>query len=149
MEKKMSKGITALAIIEEIIGLLGSLLFIFMVFMYMSSLSDKSGNPENQIAIDVAKGSMYFLWPFLLIFFSGIGIYKLKLWAWLMNVYVIPLILLGVYFFGWARIFDIKRFIELWRNNWQLTLLMLGPIVIFIIAEAWFLTRPKVKEQFK
>jgi len=147
MDKKMSKGVSLFGSIEIAFGLVGSLVFFIMVFAYISSLFDKSGNPEVSIGMDLAKAFMKALWPSFLLFFAGKGALKLKSWAWYMNVYAIPLSLIGVYcylFFLWAGGFDIR-----YIKDWDYPLLFLIPILIFIIFEVWFFTRPKVKEQFK
>ena len=147
MEKKGSEGISTFASIETGLGLLGSVIFLLMVIAYIGSLFDKSGNPEVSIGMDWAKAFMEALWPSFLLFFAGKGALKLKSWAWHMNVYVIPLSLIGVYcymFFLWAGGFDIR-----YIKDWNYPLLFLIPILLFITFEVWLFTRPKIKEQFK
>lgn len=137
MEEKRSRGVTTLAFFEMGVGMFGtSLLILFSAISILSNFSS-SLSSEVEIGRNAAKYLAIMLTPSLLIWISGEGLLCLKSWSRKINLFVFPLLAIFISI--------------LWFNSgcWQPIVL---PLVIFwgfIISETFFLSRPKVKEQFK
>lgn len=136
MEKKKSVGVTILAtcILFSIIpGLIAA---------FIGAISDP-GHPKNVfwVALDVIMRILFISSPVMFLV-TGIGLLRLKNWARLTTIFYSPV--LSYIVVGFAPMHFIKYIpSNIWPIIFSVGLIM---SILFIL---FFLTRPKVKEQFK
>jgi len=137
MEEEVSNNISKFVMVEICFGVLGTLLFIFIALIYLS----RSLGPYLDI-ITVAHIEIILL-PYLLLMISAKGILKFKLWAWHMNVYIVPLIFTGI---------NVSYFLILINptkmQDWHPFVYFMLSAFIFLIAQAVFYMRPSIKTKF-
>jgi len=149
MEKKRSVGVTILGWLEILIGGIGSIFFVLSFYVYLHAiyLLKIGSNSGDQLGVDLGFLFSVMTFPSLFILVSGIGILRCSSWARKMNIVVIPLVLILVtVFLSQGALWEIRRG-NLWAGTTILGLFLAIGIVIFL--KVWYLTRPKVKEQFK
>lgn len=144
MEKKRSKGVTIFGIIETLLGIQGTMVLLNSLFSFNSVV----------FIVNIASGPLFLV--------LGIGMLNLKPFARKVNLFLIPMLSLTPLIFIIVSIlnsldYQVKNNIKvgLWTvgQGWGTVSIGLGIIFILIILAinsslAYFLTRPKVKEQF-
>lgn len=147
MKKKKSVGITILGWLEIFIGLAGSVFFLFSLNLLFGSLyylgTHIPGVSTVGIDFDMFDlGSLYcFLtFPYLVIFFLGIGILLLKPLARRISL-VLPIFILidGCLFF---------YFISGKAKKLAAFLILFVPLFILSLSARYFMNRSSIKEQF-
>ena len=128
MAKKRSKGITRLAVFYIIIGIIHLITFLKNTISYSTYQYVELLYP---IMIFNAIGSTEIA--------IGIGLLKLKKWAQILGIGFSAGILFGLYLF-WN---------EADKDPWTFFILWLVTPLFLSIFTIYFLTRPKVNEQFK
>jgi len=142
MESKRLLGITVLGVIDIIFGIIG-LPFLICGFgsVFLSIL-----NIFNQYAI------MYLLFGIPFVLGGGLGVVLIMAGVWKLklkekgrkiSLYLSPLIAIAMCFA--LPFIGIGRRLSSTITNLAYLLIP----VIFLVAHLWYLTRPKVKEQFK
>ena len=128
MEKKRSKGITIIASIYRALSIFITLIIIGFLFLY-------------KIPSDPFKQTSLVFGFIMLITFYAVGTGLLKLEKWALNLSIIvSYICVIVYFYGFRK--------ELSSPD-AAGLIITFLLLAFFVASIFYLTRPKVKEQFK
>jgi hypothetical protein len=145
MTKQRSWGLTLLGWMEIVIGVGGGvfagLAWIVLIGMMQMYGEGKGGNMEDILYLTLAMIAT--LSP-ISVLIMGIGILRLKKWAWASHIWLCPAIYVYIYVFfyllaqrlptsGFARII----------NNLPIVLWFSIPTIII-----FYLTRPKVRAQF-
>ena len=147
MEKKRSAGVTVCGIMMISYSLW---LFIAAGITPVSYFFYRFLPTPFKMALKISAGlPLITLWISLIYLVPSIGILKLKNWARLFTVYFTILLLLPcIYVLAILTIFTIKGGLEGPAVIGYLPIFFVLPIMPFIIPLI-YLTRPKVKEQFK
>lgn len=134
MDKKRSKGVTAFAWFELILGVIGILNFSILIILYVAGKY-----PMERVAYGISNNIEELIFGTLLII-AGILTLKLRPKGRTLSILVFPII----------AIFDI--WINIVYRCKDFSLADLGGIVIGLFIASlpfYFFTRPKIKEQFK
>ena len=143
--RRRSVGVTILALVEIVLGVLGALLFFNCVLLFLREFG-RSSACFLSIDLSILYGAMTL--PFVFILTSGIGMLALKDWARKMNIFVVPLaFLLTAAFLSFGAIGEISK--GNLCGGLSTILVMFIPLCIIFFLKIKFLTCPKVKKQFK
>lgn len=145
MDRKRSLGVEIYARLEIIIGVLGTIIFLWSLLPTVRELFFEPGYLREMevLVIYIALFSLPF--PFLILF--GMGMFMLKLFArmanlWLISVYfgIILLIIILIYIYGMMT-----------GENMNMPFFFcITPMLVGIIYfNAHFLSHPNVKKQFR
>ena len=137
MERKGSVGVRVFGWSEIIIGILGS--FQGLISLFASSiLVISKQNLRCSLPLLLSSILVFIPFPFLIV--CGIGMLKLKQWARKINLWIMHGFILTITFL----------YITFWREYLGIQALISSLIVLALICLIiCFLTRPKVKDQFK
>lgn len=148
--KTGSKGIVIFSWASIVLGAIGSVFFLASADILLRSLYYiETRIPDvYTIGIDFRVFDTGFLYclmtaPYPLIFFLGIGMRGLKLWARAIIMGLPPIVSANGYFFVHVNMAILKRPI-----HWQAFLTLFIPLMILCLVAAYFFSRPKVKAQF-
>ena len=134
MEKKRSKGVTALAIFLSLYILPAC------VIGFYAGITGLSGNsPYNNLSFKAGR-LLYMLSP-LIFLISAIGIFMLKAWGRILTL----VLSVGILLFSVYGVFDAFKALAL--NQFSIILFFI--ILVTFSSAIYYLTRPKVKEQFR
>lgn len=140
IEKKSLMGIKIIGIIEILFGIFGFIGIIFSLYMGAMSHFPWFGRPDDPIEAKRLCGVFFCVFgflvcsPFFLFLFSGFGLLKLRNWAKIMSLILFPLTIVAFYYL---------------RYPLSLSLFWAIPFILFFAFSLFYLTRSKVKEQFK
>lgn len=144
MEKKRPKGITLLGRIETILGMLGTILLVWMIIA--GTLTYFLAKGEARMGLLGTQIIPWFI-PFPLLMFTGIGILKLRSWARRTNIILFSILLILTLivailltFAQHAHGFYVPEVAGLF---WLILFMTLISLLII------YLVHSKVKEQFK
>ncbi len=137
---KRSKGITVFAWVEIVLGAIGSLLCILTGYLTWFCASSSGGGYAAVFMLVISVLSF----PLIFILITGIFLLKLKSWARMANI----IILMALAFFVLAAGFYLGPMSGIKFLVTYYPIISFG-LFLIITFSAWFLTRFKVKEQFK
>jgi len=136
MEDKLKNKVYNFAAAEITLGVIGSFLFFFATYVYLYYIGDYF---INQLIPHVLN----MLWPYIIMLAAGIGVSKLKLWAWYMNVYVLSLCFTGINVFYFVILLNPTK-----MSDWHPYVYFMIFNFLFIVIQIVFLARPSVKRLF-
>ena len=137
MEKKRSKGVTFLSWFFIVLGLFNSARWLYFIF-------------ENWSMDALPSPFFYSILLILLISIAGVvgGIGMLKLIPWarklIITITIFPIFLAAL--IGLKRVFTGESIIKRMPEEGIFLIIF---VIVYIVAVIYFLTRPKVKEQFR
>ena len=148
MERKRSKLTTIFALSAIILGLLGA--YIIVSFIMMATVWAKIHGAESAFSVSMLIYICTIPLTYLLLAIIGIGIFRLNRWWWEFSVRVMPIYLVCIILLHIVISIDFKYgYINFEWGGLLQKLLFLSPFTVFGVMLTIFLTRPKVKEQFK
>ena len=149
--EKRSLGLTLFCWAEILIGIAGSILFVFSLdWSSVRSFYLISTHIENVYTVGVdfdmlALGFLYcaMTFPFVVILFLGVFSWQRRPWARKINIIVVPALAAGI---GLFALVGLSLFGE--AMKWRSFFIVMIPLCLFSIVKVWYLTRPRVKERF-
>jgi len=150
-KKHRSIGVIVFGWAEIIIGLLGSIMFLFSLHWVAFNaffLIKTSIDGVFTVGIDFDRlflGSLYCLMtiPFVVILFLGVGTLQCKAYARRRNMFFLPFLLVSVVMFALIG-FPVTEGI-MNQKSWLVTII---PLCFFSLFKIWFFNRENVKKQF-
>ncbi|MDD5070309.1 MAG: hypothetical protein PHV17_06230 [Candidatus Omnitrophica bacterium] len=150
-KKHRSIGVIVFGWSEIVIGLLGSIMFLFSLhwvgfnafFLIKTSIEGvfTVGIDFNRLFL----GSLYCLMtiPFVVILFLGAGTLQCRPYARRRNMFFLPFLLVSVVMFALIG-FPVTESI-MNQKSWLVTII---PLCFFSLFKIWFFNRPNIKKQF-
>ncbi len=129
MEKKRSIGVIILSIFLLLCVIPG------LIAAFIGGISHSNAESPAEIALDIIMRILFITSPVVFLV-TAIGLLELKNWARILTMILFP-VLIYITSFGVCILFDVPPI---------LILVICG---IFFVLIIYYLTRPKVKEQFK
>jgi len=140
MEQKRSTGISISGWSNVIIGIIGIMCFLRSIFLFVEGAMNMNAPDSDKgafVSYELGQVGIWYSIPYISMLILGIGIIKLNSLA--RKVYVMYLLPLAIAI----------SFIWIDGSHESFFLPLLIPQIAFICIQIFYLTRPKVKEQFK
>jgi len=148
--QKRSIGVSIFGWCDIVVGSVGGIFFIGSSDMVLRSFYYLETKVRDVFTVGINfrlfdLGFLYSVmtFPYVIIFFSALGILGLRSWARKLKLLMVPIVIMDGYFFVHVNRVVLNR-----QINWSAFLTLFIPLLVWTALSAYFFSRRGIKQQF-